>query len=672
MKFNLFLLSGLYAQNLFVFGQEGEPQQPEGQEPDHEQEEWDREHHCEPPNDHCHPTGVPTRLPTYSPSTPEPTFVYTIDFSDTIETKIYPSDGTSMDMYGSHVHIHHTTAVVGAYDCSDEGYGQKSGGVYIYETNATEFPYYDDGSTPWSFRQKLHLERWEERCNKEGCESVRDEHYGENSEFGYASAIWNNTILVGAHKHADGHEAGGGVFVYTKSGGDGQWTQTASLTAGDGHDYHYFGTSLAIYETTAMIGATGDDHQGTASGAVYAFEYDDEYNSWVAVTKLTSDDAQQFDNFGTTLSLYKSLLVVGASGDDELGTDSGAAYVFIHWGSWQQQAKLTPPLESGDGVMNNFHYGCSVAVYDRSIVVGAYYAHGHWDHSGAAFVYTQDTTSGAWVFQKKLIAYDGMTEDKFGWSVAMYKDTIVVGAWGEQGKEQQQQGPGGGKRALQAAAGGPEHGENCGPNSPPDCQQYSGHYSYRGASAGAVYVFARSGTAWNQEFKLVPNSTSAYDAFGYSVDLHENVLLSGAYLADGQQPNSGAAYIYAPPTMSPSPGEGGRGENANGETSYYAVTGTAELDALLAVCLILVPAVIGGVWFYTQEKKKQAMQGRLPVSTDSQHGVYAPWSMHGAFDDSTGSRSTTPSPLVSSSSFPPSLTLISSCRSGDLLLLVIK
>jgi hypothetical protein len=637
------------------------------EEPDHEQEEWDREHHCEPPNDHCHPTGVPTRVPTARPTTPEPTFVYTIDFSDTVATKIFPSDGTEMDMYGSHVHIQHTTAVVGAYDCKEEGFGEKSGAVYIYATNATGYPYYDDGSTPWKFVQKLHLEKWDQKCNKEGCEYIRDEHYAENSEFGYAAAVWDDTMIVGAHKHADAHDAGGGAFVFTRTTSTGLWSQTATLSAGDSHDYHYFGTSIAMYDGTAVIGASGDDHQGTSSGAVYVFDYDSAYSSWVMSTKLTSGgDAHEFDNFGAKLAIYKSLLVVGASGDDELGADAGAAYVFIHWGSWQQHSKLTPYENGGSGTYNNFKFGCSVAIYETTVAVGAYYSHGHWDNAGAAYIYVQDN-SGNWVFQKKLIAHDGMTEDKFGFSVALYKDTIVVGAWGEQGKEQQkQEGPGGKRylgesnhRSLQAA-GGPEHGENCGPNSPPDCKQYTGHYSYRGASSGAVYVFARSGSSWNQEFKLIPNGTSSYDAYGYSVDLHENVLFAGAYLADGQVANSGAAYIYAPPTMSP-PTTGDGLSTDGGDTDYYAVTGAVELDALLAVCLILVPAAIAGVWYYTQYKKRQMTNDRIPVSTDSQHGSVAPWSMHGAFDDSSrgaGSRSADPptrSPLVCHSPPLPSL-----------------
>ena len=634
-------------------GHEGDNHDGEHQEPDHTWDEWDREHHCEPPNDHCHPTGVPTPAPSNSPTTPQPTFVYTIDFADTVATKLYPSDGTEMDMYGSHVHIHHTTAVVGAYGAKD--FGEKSGAIYVYATNATSYPYYDDGSTPWDFVQKLHLEKWEEKCNKDGCERHMDDKYSQNSEFGYAAAVWNDTIIVGAHKHTDGHDENGGAFVFTRFPSTGMWSQTAILSVGDAHDYHYFGGAIAIYDTTAVIGAAGDDHGGTAAGSAYVFDYDVDYDSWLVVTKLTSNNAQQMDNFASSLAMYKSVIVAGAPGDQEMGADAGAAYVFIHWGSWQQQAKLTPWQASDISGTSYAHskFGCSVGIYERTIIVGAYYAHGHWDNAGAAYVYEQDN-SGTWYLQSRLTAHDGMTEDKFGWHVALYKDTAVIGAWGEQGKEEHKEGP---HRQLQGGAPGgeggaqkPENGENCGPNSPPDCKQYRGHYSYRGASTGATYVFARSGSTWLQEFKLLPSDTNAYDYFGYSVDIHENVLFIGAYMSDGEVENTGAAYIYAPPTMSPK-----TAKTTSGQT-HYALTGESELDALLAVCLILVPATIAGVWYYTQYKKQQAAanDGRMPVSQDSQHGSVAPWSMHGAFDDSSrgsGSRSIAPpptrSPLVS-------------------------
>lgn len=623
-------------------GPDGEGEGPEGE--DGPEDGPDQRKHCEPPNEHlfCDPTLTPTAAPTFSPTTPAPTFVYTIDFSDTRESKIYPSDGVQDDMFGCHTSIYHTTAVIGAYGARDDNEQKEhAGAVYVYETNATTFPYYDDGSTPWTFTQKLYLERWKMKCNPEGeeCQKELDQEYSKDAEFGYAHDVYNNTMVIGAHKHMEVKDEGGGAFVFSRSLSTGTWSQSAILMPEDDdmHDYKYFGNSVALYDGTAVIGAIGDNDRGSASGAIYVFDYDDRYEYWALSVKLTSEQAEDRDNFGFSTDIHKNVIIAGATGDDSMGTNCGAAYIYYKfYGKWQEQAKVVPYDCQNDG--NYFFFGSSVSVYDKTSVVGAYGGHGHWDSAGAAYVYTM--SNDGWVLQRKIIAHDGMSGDKFGWDVAIYKDTIVVGAWGEQGKEEAKEhegpegedgGPDGGPGRRLQPDDGPE-GENCGPNSPPDCQQYHGYYNYRGTSAGAAYVFARSGTAWVQEFKLLPNSSSEGDAFGSAVDIHENVLFIGAYQADGAYQDTGAAYIYAPPTMSPSVATA-----KSQSDKVFVVTGEAKLDALLAVCLILVPACIAGVWYYTNMKKKQtpSRDAHMPVSTDSQHGSVAPWSMHGAFDDSS-------------------------------------
>lgn len=339
-----------------------------------------------------------------------------------------------------------------------------------------------------------------------------------------------------------------------------------------------------------------------------------------------------------------------------MGNKCGAAYIFYKfYGKWQEQAKIVPYDCQNDG--NAFYFGSSVSVYDTTVAVGAYAGHGHWDNAGCVYIYTLQPSG--WLLQKKLIAHDGMSGDKFGWDVSLYKDTVIVGAWGEQGKEEpeddRRENDRNNPRVRRLQGGDREreerehqNGENCGPNSPPDCRQYRGYYNYRGESAGAAYVFARSGTSWVQEFKLLPSTSEANDAFGSAVDIHENVLFIGAYQADGAYDNTGAAYLYAPPSMSPS-------YVAETKTKVYMVTGEAKLDALLAVCLILVPACVAGVWYYTNYNKgdKSSRDMHMPVSTDSQHGSVAPWSMHGAFDDSSRGSSSRGVPTRSPLRGPP-------------------
>jgi hypothetical protein len=76
------------------------------------------------------------------------------------------------------------------------------------------------------------------------------------------------------------------------------------------------------------------------------------------------------------------------------------------------------------------------------------------------------------------------------------------------------------------------------------------------SSSGAVYVFWRTGTAWQQEAYLKASNTGAGDAFGASVALAGDTLAVGAYgedsaaqgvggdEADDSAGNSGAVYIF--------------------------------------------------------------------------------------------------------------------------------
>ena len=134
-----------------------------------------------------------------------------------------------------------------------------------------------------------------------------------------------------------------------------------------------------------------------------------------------------------------------------------------------------------------------------------------------------------------------------------------------------------------------------------------------------------------QEFKLLPHRSEAYDAFGCSLALYEDVLLVGADMADGAQENSGAAYFYAPPSMSPVEYR----PKIRKHSEFAPFTGEVELDAILATCLILVPAAMASVWWYLRFRKGSLSADRAPLPTDSQHSSFAPWSAHGVFDDSS-------------------------------------
>jgi hypothetical protein len=144
------------------------------------------------------------------------------------------------------------------------------------------------------------------------------------------------------------------------------------LTASDGATDDQFGHSVAVSDSTAVVGAHGHN---SATGAAYVFVRSG--TTWSQQAELTASDATAGDDFGWSVAVSGSTAVVGAQ---YRNAETGAAYVFVRSGAtWSQQAQLT----ASDGATNAY-FGFSVAVSGSTAVVGAY---GHNSGTGAAYVF---------------------------------------------------------------------------------------------------------------------------------------------------------------------------------------------------------------------------------------------------------------------------------------------
>jgi len=225
--------------------------------------------------------------------------------------------------------------------------------------------------------------------------------------FGHSVAIDGDTWLIGAFNAA---------YVYTSNG-----SQVAKLTADSG----YFGRSVAIDADIAVIGADGDDDNGLNSGSAYVYEQQAD-GTWQQVAKLTANDGASDDRFGWSVATSGGIAVIGAYGDDDNGSVSGSAYVFEQQanGTWQQIAKLTADDgASGDG------FGESVALDAGVAVIGADGDDDNGNLSGSAYVFEQQA-DGTWQQITKITADDGADFDYFGRSVATSGGIAVIGAEG--------------------------------------------------------------------------------------------------------------------------------------------------------------------------------------------------------------------------------------------------
>ncbi|MGH8575774.1 MAG: hypothetical protein ACREXJ_02430 [Gammaproteobacteria bacterium] len=205
--------------------------------------------------------------------------------------------------------------------------------------------------------------------------------------------------------------------------------EEAKLTASDGAAGDSFGFSVAVDGDTLVVGAPFKDIDGrSGAGAAYVFlrPAGGFAGALQENARLTASDGGISRFFGGSVAVSGDTIVVG------VGNFDSAAYVFVKpAGGWAGQrtedAKLIP---SGGGISSVlFHEG--VAVSGDTVVVGAAFTDigGHFDQ-GAAFVFVKPPAGWAGTLPENamLSASDGAVNVVFGFSVAVSRDTVVIGA----------------------------------------------------------------------------------------------------------------------------------------------------------------------------------------------------------------------------------------------------
>jgi hypothetical protein len=253
---------------------------------------------------------------------------------------------------------------------------------------------------------------------------VFDSQPQSGSKFGRAVAIHADIIAVGApESNGPIANAQGAVNVYRRV--NGAWTFEQRLTASDGAVSDFFGASVAVSGNRVVVGAFAADAPGQDDrGAVYVFQHNGV--SWIEQAKLSPSDGAATDWFGNCVAINGGTIVVGSPNKDGLAIPNhGAAYVYVPIGEfWNEQGILLP-----DTLQAHSAYGSSVAIDGNTIVVGSF----NWNsdtvaHGGAAFVYTR--SGDVWTQQAQLLASDASDNDFLGDAVAISGNTIVCGAYG--------------------------------------------------------------------------------------------------------------------------------------------------------------------------------------------------------------------------------------------------
>jgi hypothetical protein len=515
-----------------------------------------------------------------------------------------------LDYFGDSVDISGDTIVVGAW--GEQGAGTDRGAAYVFERNrggadawgrarklaasdaqdndsfgnavaisgdtiVAGAPW-EDGANPNSSRGAAYLfvysgGRWQEVAIPRADDAEDDDR------FGFSVAISGDTAVVGADGEDGGGTDQGAAYVLERNrDGVDSWGQVKKLSGWDSTDFDWFGISVAISGDTVVVGAYGEDGTGNMSGAAYVFERNhDRLNpsvpkadNWGQVAKLTASDAGDGDRFGYSVAISDDTIAVGAPWEQgSAGYDRGSAYIFTRneggADNWGQTRKLLASDEQ-----NYAYFGYSVSISGDTVVVGAFRDGASDSERGAAYVFARNEggTADNWGEVTKLTASDSANGDRFGSSVAISGDTIVVGAYWEDGWMMDDRGAayifernkGGAadnwgqvdKLLASDMAAGDEFGQSVGISV--DTVVVGAPGEDAGLflpNRGAAYVYERNeggSDDWGQVTKLLASGGATNDYFGHSVAISDDTVIVGAYGKDGGafSPDHGAAYIFGP------------------------------------------------------------------------------------------------------------------------------
>lgn len=438
------------------------------------------------------------------------------------------SDKSDGDNFGISVGIADNVIICGSY--WSDLLGSSSGSAYIYEkpatgwTNSTETTRflpevttsntYDEfsrsldisgdyavvGSANYNAKQGratvLHFNGlgWDKVAELTASDAAKENY------FGYSVAISDSTIVVGAYSAKGTANITGKLYLFKMPPtGWFDMTETAVLLPSDLTLYDNFGYSVDIDGDVVVASSPMDDDAGTSSGSVYVFEKP--ASGWTSMTetaKLRANDGASYDSFGNLVKIKDSLIVVSANIDDVTYSNQGSAYVFVKpatgWATSYQTAKLV-----ASDPEDNMNFCSSIAFQGENIVIGTGFADVAYNDQGTIYVYERPLTGWTDMTETaRLTSLAPSFSDNLGMSVAA-NDTMII-------------------------AGAPQDNNK-----------------------GLIYVFKKPASGWisaTENYYIAASDGAQSDFFGNSIALDGKKLLVGSVYNDGGGLNSGAFYFF--------------------------------------------------------------------------------------------------------------------------------
>jgi len=314
--------------------------------------------------------------------------------------------------YGQSVAINGRTMVVGAPGSRHCGDHEDYGAVYVYTDHNP-------------------AGNWTGWVMKTICPGIFS---SPGMRFGSGVSLSGNVIAVGASESEIGGVESGSVYLYIDTSPYGDWFTYDELMiqASDPESADFFGHSLDIDDRTLVVGAYGTSDTGSQSGSVYVFTDLSPPGDWSIIweTKLPHPSPLPLARYGWDVAVHQRTVVASVPFDYISDHLSGSIQVFVDQSpnnNWVSYSQVTIGPEDGH---DWDEYGASVDVEGTNILVGAPNAYSNHIQSGAAYLLIDTSATGGWDSNSSFVlpVLDADSGDWVGQSVALSPSLGAIGA----------------------------------------------------------------------------------------------------------------------------------------------------------------------------------------------------------------------------------------------------
>lgn len=302
--------------------------------------------------------------------------------------RLIPANAGSGDEFGNSVGIS-GDYLIGGSEYHDGAAGSNTGAAYVFERG---------GDGKWREAQELMPH------------DSRSQH-----NFGEYVAIEGPVAVIGCRFDADLGNKAGAAYVFER-GADGVWRETAKLIGSGAKRNDLSADTVAIGGGRIVMSSYRSDASGPHSGSAYLFEKVG--GTWAQVAQLVALDGA--GELSRGVAIDGDRVVLGARLDSTKGTSAGAGYVFEKLnGQWQQTAKLVPSSAKAEDWI-----GEAVAVQGDRVVLSGHHHDQLGSNSGVAYVF--QLQNGVWVETKMLQSSAASANDEFSFALGFSGNDLLA------------------------------------------------------------------------------------------------------------------------------------------------------------------------------------------------------------------------------------------------------